>query len=337
LDVLRPLAWRGDAQSGVLALIDQRILPLKEVWVECRTVGEVAAAISDMTVRGAPAIGVAAAYGIVIAAREPKTLEASAAALKATRPTAVNLAWAVDEMLTAAKRDGSPEALLKRALEIHDADVEGNRAMGRIGAAHLKDGMRVLTHCNAGALATGGYGTALGVLFAAVEAGKKLEVWVDETRPRLQGARLTAWELKRAGIPFKLIADNMAASVMRAGKIDACIVGADRIASNGDVANKIGTYSVAVNAKHHGVPFYVAAPASTFDLSMGSGAQIPIEERSHTEVTDDAGGPFAPRDIGVFNPGFDVTPAELVTAIFTERGEISPVQASTVARVIARR
>ena len=333
MDVFRPLAFRGDAREGVLSLIDQRLLPAKEVWVECATVAEVCAAIKDMTVRGAPAIGIAAAYGMVLAAREPKTLQQSAAALKATRPTAVNLAWAVDELL---KVGGEPEAMLARARALHDADVEGNRAMGRAGAARLKDGMRVLTHCNAGALATGGYGTALGVLFAAIESGKKLEVWVDETRPRLQGARLTAWELSRAKIPFRLICDNMAASLMRAGKVDACIVGADRIAANGDVANKIGTYSVAVNARHHGVPFYVAAPKSTFDLSIDSGARIPIEERASTEITDDSGGPVAPLGTAVHNPGFDVTPAALVSAIFTERGEISPVGAPGIAALLGR-
>jgi methylthioribose-1-phosphate isomerase len=331
VDVFRPLAFQGDGRSGHLSLIDQRILPAKEAWVECTTVAQVCAAIKDMTVRGAPAIGLAAAYGMVIASRAPATLRQSAAALKATRPTAVNLAWAVDELL---KVDGGPDALLAKARALHDADVEGNRAMGRAGAARLKDGMRVLTHCNAGALATGGYGTALGVIFAAVESGKKLEIWVDETRPRLQGARLTAWELSRAKIPFRLICDNMAASLMRAGKVDACIVGADRIAANGDVANKIGTYSVAVNAKHHGVPFYVAAPKSTFDLSLESGGQIPIEERAATEITDDSAGPVAPRGAAVYNPGFDVTPAALVSAIFTERGEIAPVGAPAIAALL---
>jgi methylthioribose-1-phosphate isomerase len=227
-----------------------------------------------------------------------------------------------------------PEACLERAVALHRADVANNRTLGALGAARLADGMNVLTHCNAGALATGGFGTALGVIFAAVEQGKRLHVWVDETRPRLQGAKLTAWELSRAKVPCTLICDNMAASLMRAKRIDACITGADRITALGDTANKIGTYSVAIAAQHHGVPFYVAAPRSTFDLSLREGAQIPIEERTATEVTDDRQGRVSAAGVAVYNPGFDVTPAALIRAIFTERGEVSPVTEQRVREVV---
>ncbi len=333
--MLEPMEWRGDASTGTLWLVDQTALPAAERWVECRSSLEVAARVRDMTVRGAPAIGIAAGYGCVLAAREP-TPSSGLGALAASRPTAVNLFWALARMRPLLERGASPDEVLALAHTIHRDDVEANRAMGRIGAARLSDGMNVLTHCNAGPLATGGYGTALGVIFAAVEQGKRLHVWVDETRPRLQGAKLTAYELSRAGVPCTLICDNMAASLFRAGRIDACITGADRITANGDTANKIGTYGVAVLARHHGKPFYVAAPRSTFDLSLSSGAQIPIEERDAREVTDDRAGRIAAPNVAAFNPSFDVTPAELISAIFTEHGEISPVSGQTVRNVVSR-
>ncbi|MBL8921583.1 MAG: S-methyl-5-thioribose-1-phosphate isomerase [Myxococcaceae bacterium] len=332
METIEPVEWRGDAAGGSVWLIDQAALPQEERWVECRSGFEVAARIRDMTVRGAPAIGVAAAYGVVLASRSRATTKEELDALAASRPTAVNLFWALEAMRPLVP-DG-PERCLTQARSIHRADVENNRRMGALGAKRLVDGMNVLTHCNAGALATGGFGTALGVIFSAVEQGKQLHVWVDETRPRLQGAKLTAWELTRAGIPCTLICDNMAASLMRARRIDACITGADRITAGGDTANKIGTYSVAVNARHHGLPFYVAAPRSTFDLSIASGADIPIEERAQGEVTDDRKGRVAAKGITAFNPSFDVTPADLITAIFTERGEIAPVTSARIAEVL---
>lgn len=333
MTTVEPLQWRGDAASGALWLLDQAALPHEERWVECRDALEVAARIKDMTVRGAPAIGIAAAYGVVLASRARATRDEGLRALATSRPTAVNLFWAL-EALGPLVADG-PEACLARATQLHRDDVAQNRRMGAIGANHLADGMNVLTHCNAGALATGGYGTALGVIYAAVEQGKRLHVWVDETRPRLQGARLTAWELTRAGIPCTLICDNMAASLMRAGRIDACVTGADRITATGDTANKIGTYGVAVSARHHGLPFYVAAPRSTFDLGLRSGDDIPIEERAQAEVTDDRQGRLAAPGIVAFNPSFDVTPAALITALFTERGEISPVTAERIGQVLS--
>lgn len=361
---LKPLEWRGDAESGVLALLDQRALPLREQWVECRNVKEVARAIRDMTVRGAPAIGVAAAYGITLAARaaharraatldaEPltnngalKAIEHACKTLAATRPTAVNLFWALNQCLDLARalhREGSLQApasapkLLDLALKIHEDDIAGNLRMSEFGAARIESGMGILTHCNAGALATGGVGTALGVIAMAHAQGKKIHVYADETRPRLQGARLTAWELSKLGVPYTLICDNMAASLMARGKIQMCVTGADRIASNGDTANKIGTYSVAVNAHHHKIPFYVAAPRSTFDLSIPGGAAIPIEERHSSEVHDWGGERTCPQDTRVFNPGFDVTPAPLIRAIFTERGEIAPVNSANIAAVLDR-
>lgn len=329
MNLLTPIEWRGSATAGTLWLIDQRALPQEERWLECRSAFEVAARIRDMTVRGAPAIGIAAAYACVLAAREPSATE-SLAALAASRPTAVNLFWALERMRPLLDAKAGPEPLLELARRIHADDVEANRRMGRAGAEFLRDGMNVLTHCNAGPLATGGFGTALGVIFSAIEQGKRLHVWVDETRPRLQGAKLTAFELTRAGVPCTLIADNMAASLFAKGRVDACITGADRIAANGDTANKIGTYGVAVLAKHHDRPFYVAAPRSTFDLSLASGDAIPIEERAAEELTDDRAGRVAAPGITVFNPSFDVTPAALVTALFTERGAISPVTEAVI-------
>jgi methylthioribose-1-phosphate isomerase len=309
-----PLRWDGHS----LSLLDQRLLPLEEVWVECRTASDVADAIRTMVVRGAPAIGVSAAFGMAMAARAGDDLLAAAALLKRSRPTAVNLAWAVDRMLAAS---GDPAAEAQRILE---EDVAANRAMGRFGAELLGVTSTVLTHCNAGALATAGYGTALGVVRAAIDSGRSVAVFADETRPYLQGARLTAWELQRDGIDVTLITDNMAGHFFQQGKFDAVIVGADRIAANGDTANKIGTYTVAVLAHAHEVPFYVAAPLSTIDPACPSGAEIPIEERSANEVVEMNGSRVAPEGIHVRHPAFDVTPARLITAIITERGVLRP-------------
>jgi methylthioribose-1-phosphate isomerase len=308
------LRWDGKA----LFLLDQRLLPREEVWLECRTASAVAEAIRTMVVRGAPAIGISAAFGMAMAARAGEDLQRTADEMKRSRPTAVNLAWAVDRMLA---HSGDPAAEAERILE---EDVAANRAMGRFGAELLGVTSTVLTHCNAGALATGGYGTALGVIRAAVESGRSVAVFADETRPYLQGARLTAWELQRDGIDVTLITDSMSGHFFQQGKFDAAIVGADRIAANGDTANKIGTYTVAVLAHAHGVPFYVAAPLSTIDPACPSGAEIPIEERSENEVVEMNGTRVAPEGIHVRHPAFDVTPARLITAIITERGVLRP-------------
>jgi methylthioribose-1-phosphate isomerase len=317
---------------GAVVMIDQRRLPLEEVYVECKTYEEVAEAIRNMTIRGAPAIGVAAAMGVALGMQESGEaemdgrMETVCATLGATRPTAVNLFWAIERMKRAyAALRGKPAAEIRRALaeeakRVREEDIEICRAMGRNGAGLLPDGKTVLTHCNAGALATAGYGTALGVIRAAVESGKHLDVFADETRPFLQGARLTVWELQQDGIPATLITDNMAGHFLKSGRIGCVVVGADRIAANGDVANKIGTYSVAVLAKENGVPFYVAAPISTLDLNLPSGDAIPIEQRSADEVTHVFGKQVAPSGIPVQNPAFDVTPARYVSAIITERG-----------------
>jgi methylthioribose-1-phosphate isomerase len=330
---IRPIEYR----DGAIRMIDQRLLPTQEVWIQYRDYQSVAEAIRSMVVRGAPAIGVAAAFGVAFGARDIAAagfgefyaeLEKVCATLAATRPTAVNLFWALDRMRTRARQlAGSPlddirTELLNEALAVAAEDEAINRAMGRHGAVLIPDGARILTHCNAGALATGGYGTALGVIRAAVESGKSVSVLADETRPFLQGARLTAWELHKDGIPVTLICDNMAGALMRQGEIDGVIVGADRIAANGDVANKIGTYSVAVLAREHGLPFYVAAPLSTIDRNIADGDQIPIEERDAIEVTHCGATRLAPEGIRVRNPAFDVTPARLVTAIITERGVV---------------
>jgi methylthioribose-1-phosphate isomerase len=318
-----PLRWAGNS----LFLLDQRLLPAQEVWVECRTAPEVAEAIRDMVVRGAPAIGDSAAFGLAMAARAGEDLQKAGQELRRARPTAVNLAWAVDRMLACAARSSGEslaDDLAAEAERILAEDVEANRTMGRYGAELLGSTATVLTHCNAGALATGGYGTALGVIRAAVESGKRVAVFADETRPYLQGARLTAWELQRDGIDVTLITDNMAGHFFQQGQFDAVIVGADRIAANGDTANKIGTYTVAVLAHAHGVPFYVAAPVSTIDPSCPNGTRIPIEERSADEVTEVLGNRIAPRGVSVRHPAFDVTPARLVTAIITERGVLRP-------------
>lgn len=318
-----PLRWSGSS----LFLLDQRLLPREEVWLEYDTAAGVAEAIRSMVVRGAPAIGVSAAFGMAMAARAGEDLQEAARTLKDARPTAVNLAWAVDRMLAHA---GDPVVEAERILE---EDIAANRAIGRNGAELLGSSVTLLTHCNAGALATGGYGTALGVVRAAIESGRRVAVFADETRPYLQGARLTAWELQRDGIDVTLITDNMAGHFFQQGQFDAVVVGADRIAANGDVANKIGTYTVAVLAGAHGVPFYVAAPLSTIDPACPDGNAIPIEERSASEVVDIYGSRVAPEGISVRHPAFDVTPARLVTAIITERGVLRAPYDISIARL----
>jgi methylthioribose-1-phosphate isomerase len=324
----RTLEWIGDP-TGYLRLLDQTRLPTEIVYRDCRTVADVWEAIRSLRVRGAPAIGVAAAYGVVLGMREDSALAASKH-LRTSRPTAVNLFWALDRMDRVAAGGADAARLLAEARAIHDEDARTCRAIGAAGAGLVADGSGVLTHCNAGGLATAEYGTALAVLFAAHETGRRFCVFVDETRPLLQGARLTAWELAQAGIDATLICDNMAAQVMKEGRIGLVVVGADRIAANGDTANKIGTYGVAVLARHHSIPFYVAAPTSTFDLTLPNGAGIPIEQRDGREVTHGFGRQTAPDAIAVYNPAFDVTPAELIAGIITERGVIRPVNAETI-------
>jgi methylthioribose-1-phosphate isomerase len=321
--MIETIQWTSE---GVV-MIDQTRLPRETVFVTCRTYQEVAEAIRSMVIRGAPAIGVAAAMGVALGvATSNDPLERICDTLARTRPTAVNLFWAIDRMkrLALSLANEPAQAIQQRLIEeaqtIYHEDIAINRAIGAHGAPLVPDGKHILTHCNAGALATAGYGTALGVIRAAVEAGKKVAVFADETRPFLQGARLTAWELQQDGIDTTLITDNMAGHFLRSGKIGCVIVGADRIARNGDVANKIGTYSVAVLAKENGVPFYVAAPISTLDLTLASGDEIPIEERAASEVTHVYGVAVAPEGIAVANPAFDVTPNRYVTAIITEQG-----------------
>jgi methylthioribose-1-phosphate isomerase len=310
---VEPIRWRGDA----LELLDQRLLPRDVHYVACRDAHEVAAAIRDMIVRGAPAIGVSAAFGVALAGLRGDDVDAAAAELRASRPTAVNLMWALDRMLRA--RDAGRD-LTAEAEAMFDEDIAANKRIGQFGAGLLGESVTVLTHCNAGALATAGYGTALGVIRAAVEGGKRVAVFADETRPYLQGARLTAWELKQEEIDVTLITDSMAGHFFQEGRFDAVIVGADRIAANGDTANKIGTYTVAVLANAHGVPFYIAAPLSTIDVNCPTGASIVIEERSAAEVTSMNGISIAPEGISVRHPAFDVTPARLISAIITDRG-----------------
>jgi methylthioribose-1-phosphate isomerase len=329
---VKTIEWR----NGSVRMIDQRLLPRREVIRTFRDYRGVAGAIRNMVVRGAPAIGVAAAMSVALglkgtSGKQAKArFEVVAKTLMATRPTAVNLAWAVERMGRVLEENLSLDAaglsrrLRDEALAIYHEDLAVNRALGRWGAELLGDPATILTHCNAGALATAGYGTALGIVRAAREAGKRVSVIADETRPFLQGSRLTAWELRKDKIPVTVIADNMAASVLRSGRADCVIVGTDRTAANGDVANKIGTYPLAVMAARHGVPFYVAAPLSSIDLECPSGGHIPIEERSGRELTEFAGRQIAPKGVGTFNPVFDVTPAELVTAIVTERGVAHP-------------
>jgi methylthioribose-1-phosphate isomerase len=333
--MIQTLEWTA---SGV-RFIDQTKLPNEEVYVTCTTHQQVADVIRNMVVRGAPAIGVAAAMGIALGIKNSKAenidklrqeFDSVCEMIGKTRPTAVNLFWAIDRMrknfefLSERPIPQIKQALIEEAQRMHAEDIAANQAMGRHGAALMPASGGVLTHCNAGALATCGYGTALGVIRAAIEQGKKIHVYADETRPFLQGSRLTAWELMKDGIPTTVISDNMAGAMMKQGKIGAIIVGADRIAANGDVANKIGTYTVAVLAKENGLPFYVAAPFSTIDLQTPSGSQIPIEQRNPREVTHFAGKAVTPEGVQVENPAFDVTPAKYVTAIVTERGIAHP-------------
>ena len=331
--MLPTVEWQDD---GVV-MIDQRKLPGAEVYVKCQTASEVARAIKTMVIRGAPAIGVSAAMGLALGMKKSKAtgtakfaaeFQKTCELLASTRPTAVNLFWAIDRMrkcfATAVQAGGSVDEIKTRleseARCIHDEDVAACRAIGRLGGELVPQKARILTHCNAGALATAGYGTALGVIRGAIEQGKQVSVFADETRPFLQGARLTAWELTHDGIDTTVITDNMAGTFMRQGMIDLVVVGADRIAANGDVANKVGTYGVAVLAKEHGIPFYVAAPSSTLDLATASGAGIPIEERPIREVTHVGSTRLTPELAKIRNPAFDVTPARYVTAIITERG-----------------
>jgi methylthioribose-1-phosphate isomerase len=329
--MIKTLEWTDEG----VRFIDQRKLPTEESYVTCATYEEVADAIRNMVVRGAPAIGVAAAMGIALGTRDAEAGHVSelrrafaeiCETMGATRPTAVNLFWAIRRMqqkfeaCSELPLDQLRQALIAEAQRMYVEDIAANEAMGRHGATLMPASGGVLTHCNAGALATCGYGTALGVIRAALDAGKKLQVYADETRPFLQGSRLTAWELMKDGIPTTVISDNMAGAMMKQGKIGAVVVGADRIAANGDVANKIGTYTVAVLAREHGIPFYVAAPFSTVDLETPEGGKIPIEQRSTREVTHIAGKAIAPEGVKVENPAFDVTPSKYVTAIITERG-----------------
>ena len=347
--MLPTVAWRDDR----VVMVDQRKLPGQEVYVELRTAREVARAIERMVIRGAPAIGVAAAMGLALGVRKSRAKGSAALAaefyrlcdvMAGTRPTAVNLFWAIDRMkrvfsdaVRAGRSPGEIGAIVvAEAGRIHDEDVACCKALGAHGATLLPDDGRVLTHCNAGALATGGYGTALGVIRAAVEGGKRIAVYADETRPFLQGSRLTAWELLRDGIDTTIVTDGMAGSLFRGGRVDAVVVGADRIAANGDVANKIGTYTVAVLAREHGVPFYVAAPTSTVDLATADGAGIPIEERSSREVTHVGSARVAPEGAGVWNPAFDVTPHRFVAGIVTEQGICRPPYGESLAAACGR-
>lgn len=343
MPVVKPV-WLED---GRLYIIDQRLLPARQTTVEIRSAKEADEAIRTLAVRGAPAIGVAAAYAVYVAVKNSGSEDFRGETAKAvellakSRPTAYNLFYALERMkgsIEGAKdRAGALKLLESEAVRIHDEDLKRSEAMGRFGAEIVPEGARVLTHCNAGALATGGGGTALAVVFEAFRLGKLGQVWVDETRPLLQGARLTAWELTQAGIPFKLITDNAAGWTMSRGWIDCVVVGADRIAMNGDFANKIGTYSVAVLAKRHGIPFYTAAPLTTFDANCPDGDAIPIEERDPEETRGFAGVRTAPEGCGVFNPAFDVTPCDLVTGIITESGVIYPPYADNIQKIIGNR
>ena len=324
--VPRPLVW----EEGCVRILDQTRLPHDEVVLECRTVDDVAAAIRRLAVRGAPMLGVAGAYGLALAARHGEPLREAADMLLATRPTAVNLRWAVERVIDAVGAGGDAAA---EAAAIEREDEAACAAIGELGAALVPQAARILTHCNTGMLCTAGIGTAQGVIWTAHEQGKVVNVWVDETRPLLQGARLTTWELSRLGVPFELVADNAAASLMAAGLVDLVVVGADRIAANGDVANKIGTYGLAVLAKHHGVPFLVAAPVSTIDPSTPDGAGIPIEDRGPEEVTSPLGVAVAAPGTPARNPAFDVTPASLVTAIVTDREVVRAPYSEALARV----
>jgi methylthioribose-1-phosphate isomerase len=336
MEIVQSVGWSNDGRS--VRILDQRALPSREVFRDLATTDDVCEAIQTLAVRGAPAIGIAGAMGLVVSVGENASrsrdgmlahLRETADRIRATRRTAVNLGWALDRMLAVAEgTEGSPdqivELLRREATAILDEDCAMCRAIGAFGADLIPDGARVLTHCNAGALATGGIGTALAAIYTAVERGKRVHVYADETRPLLQGARLTAWELRRAGIEVTVLADGAAASLMQRGAVDLCLVGADRIVANGDVANKVGTYGVAIAARRHIIPFYVAAPCSTFDPRTAGGADIEIEQRSADEVRSGVGGLNAPADVDVYNPAFDVTPAELVTAIVSDVGVHRP-------------
>jgi len=330
---IQPLQWKNDR----VFLLDQRILPEKELYLECRTYQDVAHAIKCMVVRGAPAVGIAAAMGIALGVRAiPEKnkkeflsqFDKICNTVASTRPTAVNLFWAIEKMKKLVYQNLRASLkvlsllLKKEALKILKEDIESNKRMGKYGSKLIKNGATILTHCNAGALATGGYGTALGVIRAAKAQGKKVQVIADETRPFLQGARLTAWELKKDGIPVTVITDNMAAFMMQQKRIDAIIVGADRIAANGDTANKIGTYSLAILANEHKIPFYVAAPLSTIDFNLKTGREIPIEERDKKEVSHIGGKRMVPQGVSIWNPAFDVTPNRFITAIITDYGVV---------------
>lgn len=334
MEKIRPLIWDGKS----LLLLDQRELPQKEEYIQCNSAEDVGEAIRSMVVRGAPAIGVAAAYAMLLAAKHifhtsPESflekLESTGMGLKTVRPTAVNLAWGVEQMLRQAKKlsGSTPQEMLEQleglARQLYEEDILVNKRIGEHGASLLPSPCTVLTHCNAGALATAGYGTALGVVRSAFSSGKDIRVIADETRPFLQGARLTAWELQQEGIPVTLIVDSAAGFILSKGHVDCVIVGADRIAANGDVANKIGTYMLAVLARQHNLPFYVAAPLSTFDLSLETGEEIEVENRSAEEITHIKGQEITPPGLEVLNPSFDVTPAHLITAIITEKGVIA--------------
>ena len=343
---MRTVEWDGDA----VKMIDQRALPWELAFVRLETAEAVADGIRDMTVRGAPAIGAAAGFGMALAARQSAAttvdalindLQRHADLLKASRPTAVNLAWAVDNLMKIAvsgefnSADDIREVLLKAAQQIADEDVAVNSRMGSNGAALVQDGATILHHCNTGALATVDYGTALGVIRAAFERGKRIHVLLDETRPRLQGSRLSAWELEQLGVSYDIIADTAAGYYMGKGEVDIILVGADRIAANGDFANKIGTYQLAILAKEHGIPFYTVAPTSTIDLSLSSGAEIPIEERDPEEVTTPYGNPIVPETFRARNPAFDVTPQRYLTGIVTENGIARPPFSESLARAVA--
>ena len=345
----RTIAWIGGT-DGFIRLLDQTLLPTLVQYRDCRTVEEIWEAIRSLRVRGAPAIGVAAAMGVVLGMQElpdqqsnafGRRLQEIAAYLRTSRPTAVNLFWALDRMeahvrphLGKLPNAELHQMLLEEALAIEDEDRRMCRAIGAVGARLIGAGQGVLTHCNAGGLATADYGTALAVMFTAAEQGTKFRVFADETRPLLQGARLTTWELQQRGIDVTLICDNMAAQVMKEKRVDLVITGADRIAANGDTANKIGTYGVALLARAHGIPFYVAAPSSTFDLAIANGDAIPIEQRDSREVTHGLGKQIAPDGVKVYNPAFDVTPAHLIAAIVTEKGLIQPVNRETIRDVV---
>ncbi len=327
---IQPIRWQGDH----LLLLDQRLLPGEARYLAARAAAEVAQAIHDMVVRGAPAIGIAAAYGVVLAAQAGEDLAIALKTLEASRPTAVNLHWALARMRGRIEAGADAAQLLAEARAIHAEDLAMNRRMGELGAALFRQPVSVLTHCNTGALATGGHGTALGVIRSAYATGRLKNVYAGETRPWLQGARLTAWELQQEGIPAQLIADGAAGALMARGKLDWVIVGADRVAANGDVANKIGTYALAVLARYHGVKFMVVAPSSTVDLATPDGAAIPIEERSARELTEFRGHRIAPEGFPALNPVFDVTPAQLVDVLVTERGVVHAPDAAGVAMMM---